>query len=203
MIDSSLSVLVVEDDEALRTLFIALLTRQGFRVECVNDGAQALERLARTSYSAILLDLMMPGTSGFDVLRQLAETQPALLRKVIITTGVSKRDLDQVDAESVFAVLRKPFDIDGLVATIRACELQPARRRSMREAATGLEGSVVKFEAALPQRREMFSSDPQGDRELMLRHELRQVVGKLGGLFSAAASVESDAGRAHRFEELG
>jgi len=201
--DHSLSILVVEDDEALRTLFLALLTRQGFRVECVPDGAQALERLARTSYSAVLLDLMMAGTNGFDVLLQLAETQPSLLRKVIVTTGVSKRDLDKIDADGVFAVLRKPFDIDVLVTTIQACARQPARRRSVREAATGLDGSVLKFEAALPQLREMFLSDAGGDRELMLRHELRQVVGKLGGLFAAAASVESDAGRAQKYEELG
>jgi DNA-binding response OmpR family regulator len=117
-------VLVVEDDEGLQTLFTALLARAGFRVECVSDGAQALERLARSAYSAVLLDLMMRGTNGFDVLHCLAETRPALLRRTIVTSGVSERELAKVDRGSVFAVIRKPFDIDFLIATVIACARQ-------------------------------------------------------------------------------
>lgn len=197
MSNNSLAVLVVEDDEALRTLFLALLTRRGYRVDCVSDGGQALQRLARSTYSVVLLDLMMPVTSGFDVLARLEESDPSMLRKVIVTTGVSLRDLEKIDSSKVFAVLRKPFDINVLVSTIEAC----ATPRMHRE--VSLDSSVKRFADALPQLDETFASPPACDRELMLRHELRQVVGELGGLLATMAKIEGDSGRADQYQKLG
>lgn len=120
------TILIVDDDRPLRILFEALLVRQGFVLDCVEDGTEALRRLSTASYDAILLDLMMPVTNGFDVLREFAAKRPALLRRTIIATGVNDRILDTIDRESVFAVLRKPFDIDQLVDTISRCASQPA-----------------------------------------------------------------------------
>src|SRR5438477_11821581 len=94
------SILVVDDDAALRTLFMALLTRHDFRVECVNDGAQALARLARSAYSVMLLDLMMPVTNGVDVMRKLAETKPSMLRRTIVTTSVTEREIAKINPDS-------------------------------------------------------------------------------------------------------
>lgn len=197
MANNSLAVLVVEDDEALRTLFLALLTRRGWHVDCVSDGGQALQRLARSTYSVVLLDLMMPVISGFDVLARLEQDDPPMLRKVIVTTGVSLRDLDKIDSSKVFAVLRKPFDINVLVSTIEACAA-PRKHREM-----SLDSSVNRFEAALPHLHETFASPPACDRELMLRNELRQVVGELGGLLASVARNESDSRRADRYQKLG
>lgn len=122
------TILVVDDDRPLRILFEALLARHGFAMDCVENGAEALQLLSMASYDVILLDLMMPVTNGFDVLDELAATQPALLRRTIITTGVNDRILARLDRESVFAVLRKPFDIHKLVETISRCASQQGDR---------------------------------------------------------------------------
>lgn len=203
--------LVVDDDDALRTLFIALLRREGFDVECVRDGSQALDRLANDSFDAILLDLMMPVTNGYDVLRRLHESRPALLKQTIVTTGVSERDLAKFDRDSVFAVLRKPFDINVLASTIRDCIRDRAVRGRIAaqhipdddDDHSRLNGSIRKFEAALPDLREMLTSTASSDRELALRGELRRVVGQLGVAISAAASVANDSARARRYKNVG
>lgn len=203
-----LSVLVVEDDAALRVLFTALLTRQGFEVECVNDGAKALDRLAERSYSVLLLDLMMPICNGFDVLERFAAEHPDRLRQTIITTGVSERDLGRIDRNSVYAVLRKPFDIDELIATVRRCARQrrgarKARRRELRETEPDLDGSVGRLETSLPHLRKMLSSVPSSPRELLLRDEVRRVARQLAGVLSHAAEMQHDRDRAARYEEVG
>ena len=197
--------LVVEDDAGLQTLFTTLLTRDGFRVECVSDGAQALERISRCGYSVVLLDLMMRGTNGFDVLRRFAESRPAMLRKTIVTTGVSERELEKVDRKTVFAVLRKPFDIDCLISTVEECARQArgGGDGGGGQGDGGLDRSVRKLEATLPELQRMLSSDVACDDEALLRHELRRVVRKLGGMLSVAACVEADSRRAKRYEKVG
>jgi CheY-like chemotaxis protein len=212
MVDTRpVSILVVEDDPALRTLFLALLERQGFEVESVTDGSQALDRLERKSYTVLLLDLMMPVVNGFDVLKHFSESQPWLLRQTIVTTGVSQRELAKIDSGSVFAVLRKPFDIDSLVATVRECAREAARRRPRRatpfdsgdDGDGRLSGSLRKLESALPELRQLLATSTTSDHELLLRNELRRVVGELAGVLSTAASCAGDAERAKHYERLG
>jgi len=194
------SVLVVEDDAALREMFIALLTHNGFKVECVPDGSAALEKLdGDHDYSVMLLDLMMPGTNGYDVLAQLRTTQPALLRQTIVTTGVSQRDLRRIDPQAVFAVLRKPFDMERLVSTINDCASQSRKNRSRRtrrstggdgddDAETNFDASLRRFASALPELRKLLSQATCSDRELMLRNELRRVVGEVATILSGRES---------------
>ena len=190
------SVLVVDDDEALRVLFVALLARQGFRVECVNDGAAALQSLERSAYSVLILDLMMPGTNGFDVLERLSATQPAMLRRTIVATGVSSRELAKIDDASVFAVLRKPFDIDSLVTKVRECADQD-------EGDEKLDGSVRKLERVLPALRQTLKSSAVATHELMLRNELRRVVAEVARLLFAVACGEANTERAARWQHAG
>ena len=117
----SLRALVIDDDAAVQRLFNTLLTRDGFAVDAVANGRQAFECLKRDTYSVILLDLMMPEVNGFELLDQLARESPRLLRRVIVMTGVSQRVLDGLDTQRVFGLIRKPFDIDDLLTSARAC----------------------------------------------------------------------------------
>ncbi len=109
------AVLVVDDDQALRGLFTALLSRKGFSVDCVSDGRVAWEQLSRNAYSVILLDLMMPDVNGFELLERVRRDSPALLPRIIIMTGASQRALESLDTSRVWGLIRKPFDIDNLV----------------------------------------------------------------------------------------
>ena len=115
------SVLVIDDDQALRGLFTTLLGKQGFEVDTAEDGRVAFDQIHRHNYSVILLDLMMPAVNGFELLDRLERDSPALLEKVIVMTGASQRSIQNLDTSRVWGMIRKPFDIDNLVSSTLAC----------------------------------------------------------------------------------
>jgi two-component system, OmpR family, response regulator len=115
-------VLVVDDDAAIRQMFTTLLVRQGYAVDCAHDGHDGLSHLRNgESYSAVILDLMMPKTSGFEMLDIVEQEQPETMHRIIVTTGVSSNDLRKLDSTRVFALVRKPFDIHELLRTVCEC----------------------------------------------------------------------------------
>ena len=63
--------LVVEDDEAVRRLLTKLLGRQNISVDSTSDGKMAIELLDANHYSVIVLDLMVPGANGFEIIEHL------------------------------------------------------------------------------------------------------------------------------------
>ena len=118
---SHTSVLVIDDDQALRGLFTTLLGKKGFDVDTASDGRAAFDQIQRHNYSVILLDLMMPDVNGFELLERLERDSPALLEKVIVMTGASQRAIQNLDTSRVWGLIRKPFDIDNLVSSTVAC----------------------------------------------------------------------------------
>src|SRR4051794_19590818 len=101
-------VLVVEDDAGTRTLFRAVLERHGLIVIPASDGTEALELLADHRFDAIVLDLMMPGTDGAEVLRELTVRSPETLQQIVVVTALSVAQLRRIaELEHVAAVLRK------------------------------------------------------------------------------------------------
>lgn len=118
---ASKRVLVVDDDNGVQGLFSALLQRNGYSVDCARNGRQAFEYLKRGSYSVILLDLMMPDVDGFELIERLERDSPSLLKKVIVMSGASQRVLESLDRRRVWGLIRKPFDIDDLMKSTRAC----------------------------------------------------------------------------------
>ena len=116
----SKSVLIVDDDAAIRKLLGIMLRRQSFETEEAANGLEALERIRARRHDAILLDLMMGPGSGFDVLEQLRDIRPGE-RCVVVLSASSDRTLREVDGTNVFAKIRKPFDMTELVSEIRAC----------------------------------------------------------------------------------
>lgn len=114
------TVLIIDDNDAIRRLVSKILEREGLRVEESPDGQDALAKLETGSYDAIILDLMMPLTTGFEVISTLRENRPELLRKVIVMTAAMSK-LDSTDLEGLGAVVSKPFEIDNLIGTLRKC----------------------------------------------------------------------------------
>ncbi len=115
------TILVVDDDSAIRTLIAALLTRKGIAYELAENGLEAIAKIRRNSYDAIVLDLMMPLSSGFDVIHYLRAERKEMLDCTVVVTAAAERTLEQFDGASVAAVLRKPFDIGELLSTIATC----------------------------------------------------------------------------------
>ena len=126
--DRRWSALVVDDDPALQGLFLTLLSRDGFSVDSAPNGRVAFEYLRRGSYSVILLDLMMPDVNGFELLERLDRDSPALLQRVIVMTGAAQRVVESLDSTRVWGLIRKPFDIDDLLRSARACAQGQARQ---------------------------------------------------------------------------
>jgi len=120
-------VLVVDDDPAIRTLLGTLLKRNNLAVDFAPDGAEGLTRLESTRYSAIILDLMMPALDGFSFIELLSESEPAMCKRVIVLTAGSQKTLLRLDEHLVWSVIRKPFDIDGLMQCVLACANQEAQ----------------------------------------------------------------------------
>ncbi len=110
-------VLVLDDDIAMQKLVSMLLKRAGNRVDVVDNGRKAIDAIGKTSYHAILLDLMMPTEGGMTVISHLRSAKPELLRRVIVLTGSPDSVLTGI-AKEVFGVVKKPFNGDDLVATV-------------------------------------------------------------------------------------
>src|SRR6202789_1052444 len=64
-------ILIVDDDEELSGLLTELLTREGFRVECQNDGRRGLAAALGGGFDLLVLDVMLPGLDGFEILRRV------------------------------------------------------------------------------------------------------------------------------------
>ncbi|HYC61041.1 MAG TPA: response regulator [Thermoanaerobaculia bacterium] len=124
-----MSVLIVEDDPALEHLLYTLMVRERLGVEVERRGDVALRAIESGRYQAIVLDLMLPGMTGFDIVRRLARERPELLRRIIVITAVSQAQLQQFEHHSaIWRLIRKPFDVSEFVQTVRECvRAQPQR----------------------------------------------------------------------------
>jgi two-component system, OmpR family, response regulator MprA len=120
------SVLVVEDDAAIRRLVRMVLLREGYDVEIAGDGLEAVLKLGVRDYDAIILDLMMPNLDGFTFMKTMSENDPDRLRRIIVTSAASPGVIKERLHGQPFALLPKPFDLSDLVAKVKGCVGQPA-----------------------------------------------------------------------------
>jgi CheY-like chemotaxis protein len=112
-------VLVAEDDAEVRALVGAVVRKSGHQIEFAADGQETIECLSSGDFDIVLLDLMMPKASGFEVLAWMHRARPGMAkRSVIVLTAMAEKDLVHLTQERVFAVIRKPFDINLLIAKI-------------------------------------------------------------------------------------
>jgi CheY-like chemotaxis protein len=119
------SVLVIDDDAGIQQLLETLLQRSGFGVEIVGNGVDAVRRLKTSHCSVILLDLMLPKMTGFEVLTEMKALHPHLLKRTVVLTAVSDATLKEFTDEAlVWKLIRKPFDVNGLVETVASCAAQ-------------------------------------------------------------------------------
>ncbi len=114
-------VLIVEDEAPLVTMLRYNLEKQGFRVEDVGDGGEALGRIAETQPDLVLLDWMLPTVSGIEVCRQLRR-RPATRTLPVIMLTARAEDQDAVRGLDTGAddYITKPFSNEALIARIRA-----------------------------------------------------------------------------------
>jgi DNA-binding response OmpR family regulator len=130
-------ILVAEDDPSILTAVTDLLEGEGFTVTSARDGDEALARYAEARPDLILLDIMMPGKSGFDVCREIRRADSST--PVIMLTAKGE-EVDKVVGLELGAddYVVKPFGVNELLARVRAC----LRRRDNAGRATGAAAAV-------------------------------------------------------------
>jgi two-component system, chemotaxis family, chemotaxis protein CheY len=103
-------VLIVDDDESVRLLLADILVRDGYQVECAVNGAEAIRMLRGPAPDLMILDLLMPGTSGWDVLEFMEERPRLSTIPVVVLTAFSEGE----ETPSGRPVIHKPVDADLL-----------------------------------------------------------------------------------------
>ncbi len=112
-------ILVVEDDEKSRRLLTDVLQYHGFDVCAVPSGEEGLADAKACCPDAALLDIQLPGISGFDVLLQLrAESAGAAMPVIAVTASVMDQDRKKILAAGFDAYVPKPVNIRQLVTTL-------------------------------------------------------------------------------------
>jgi two-component system, OmpR family, response regulator CpxR len=111
-------ILVIDDDVELCGLVSEYLAEEGFEVDCVYNGEQGLERSKVGEHALAVLDVMLPGMNGFDVLRRIRDTS----RLPVLLLTARGQDVDRIVGLEIGAddYLPKPFNPRELVARIRA-----------------------------------------------------------------------------------
>lgn len=112
------TILVVEDDSALREFLCTALAEE-FDVECAVSGQEAIEIAQRVRPDVVLLDVMLPGVNGLDVVRRI-RSDPALSGiPVLVMTAFSEIGAGEAEAAGANRFLAKPFDLLELTAAVK------------------------------------------------------------------------------------
>ena len=166
-------ILVVEDEARIRAFLARAFEAEGFSVDVVEDGERGLERAVTGSYEFVILDLLLPGKDGLEVLSKLQRLRPGLPVLILsartdLATKLRGFELGAVD------YLDKPFSLDELLA----------RARVQLRRTHGADGTILRSgRLALDlNRRQARLGDviaDLSDREFRLLHFLMQHVGEV------------------------
>ena len=113
----SKTIMVVDDEENLRTLIKSVLERKGYNIITAINGDDCLNQLKKEKkIDLILMDVMMPGTPVKEVVKKIKDIKIAFLSVVGVTES-EKKDLCKM--KNICAYLTKPFDIDKLAKEVK------------------------------------------------------------------------------------
>ncbi len=113
--------LLVDDEPELLHALSVRLTAAGFVCETASNGREAFERMAKQLPDLIIVDLLMPEVSGYEVCRRLKEEERTADIPVIVLTAVPERTVaSTAEWLDVSSVLHKPFDSAILLSTVRS-----------------------------------------------------------------------------------
>jgi CheY-like chemotaxis protein len=143
--------LVIENDAGTRKLLDVLLTRVGLDVDLVPTGTDALIVLQHVRYDVLIIDLLLPGTTGFQILSWLEETHPGMLARSLVLSSSTPAQLNSVrERWPEVRAIRKPFELGEVIELVQlitaSCEpremsaLEKFCRHSIR---TGAKAGVV------------------------------------------------------------
>ena len=112
-------ILVVDDEPELLKALCVRLTAEGFTCETASNGREALERIEAQLPDLMILDLIMPEVTGYEVYAQLQDNSRTASLPVLVLTAVPQRAIIQTAELGAATILHKPFDTAILLATVR------------------------------------------------------------------------------------
>jgi two-component system phosphate regulon response regulator PhoB len=119
--NGTLKILVVEDEKDINDLLSMQLTREGHLVDKAFDGIEAISFISKNHYDVVVLDWMLPGANGIDVLKKIREEKNSQKTAVIMATARGHSDDVVMGLEAgADDYLAKPFDMNVLKARIKA-----------------------------------------------------------------------------------
>jgi len=131
----TITVLIVDDETALRNALLRYLGRRGIQGHGVADGADALRALEQREFQVIISDVRMPGMSGREFMERLRRDRPDLMARLIFSTGDTfAPDTAALIKEAALPTVTKPFDFGELERVIRRVAAEADRRRPMASA---------------------------------------------------------------------
>ncbi len=137
-------ILVVEDEDDIQELIRYNLVKEGYQVETVSSGEDALKAVSATLPNLVVLDLMLPGASGLEVCKALKNNPKTMNVSVIMLTAKTE-EADIVIGLELGAddYITKPFSPKVLVARVRACLRRKVREIPADHASLRLGGLVI------------------------------------------------------------
>jgi DNA-binding response OmpR family regulator len=113
-------ILIVEDEPHIVESLTFLLTREGFDVTAIGNGEDAFDSLQASAPDVLVLDVMLPGMNGFDLLRR-ARALPELMHVpvLILTAKGQRRDRETAEAAGADLFITKPFSNADVVAAVK------------------------------------------------------------------------------------
>jgi two-component system OmpR family response regulator len=162
-------ILVVEDDRTVGHYVLRGLTEQGFQTDLVADGSEALSAASQASYDLIVLDLRLPGMSGFEVLRTLRDRGNAT--PILVLTAQDAVDF-KVQALRAGAddYVTKPFAFEELLARVEALGRRPKQLAPKSLKVGDLELDVGTREVTRAGRRLELTPKEYAVLEYLMRH---------------------------------
>ena len=163
-------ILIAEDDPNIRLGLVATLESDGYAVTAASDGAQALRLYPQEKFELVLLDIMMPKVSGYDVCRELRSRGA---RVPVLFLTAKGEEIDKVVGLKLGAddYVTKPFGVHELLARVEAL-LRRSRSAASHEAPVDDLPGVFKFGAAEIDRRK-FTANVQGRAVTLTARELK------------------------------
>jgi DNA-binding response OmpR family regulator len=136
-------ILIVEDEEAIRLGLVDLLEIEGYEIDVAIDGEQAMERVKQGQPDLVILDLMLPKVSGYDVCRFIRKSFP---QTFILMLTAKNEEINKIQGLEMGAddYVTKPFSVFELMARIKSILRRVSQEKAAAPAAPG--GDILEFD---------------------------------------------------------
>jgi DNA-binding NtrC family response regulator len=116
--DKNPRILVVDDDETIRTTMKAILEDEGYIVDLAGTGKEAVQKTQEQAYNVAILDIRLPDIEGIDLLRMLKDAVPRT-RKIMVTGYPSMQNAIGALNKNADAYLLKPVDVEKVLSIVK------------------------------------------------------------------------------------